>query len=605
MRSPNYRSQPPPTDSTDEPTFYVTGHSLGGAEAEDVAAQLQSTGITVNGVTTKVAVGGVTFAAPGVASLLGSGVLPIAPGLTNYVIATDAVGEFGTHVNGIAPLWPVNYLSNVLVANLAGGPITYVALEIATSHLLSTYGQALADTNRIPTNPITPSLTAADLLQTFNYIQSTYGTVSTAIASALVQLADDIKTRLSSTENSVASGLSQFEQSVVNMGNSLLQTYQNIVSSGTQSGPNLTTLHANIVNFLQQSGYYITQPGDTGSSIVSALSAGGAFNSIDAAALQRINAAFGVTDFSTPGILLHVPVTGSGNIGFFGGALPTVLQGQTLVFDPSNNTTYTVGASLDGHDSGALIIDRADFAGNYPTFAAGTYSNVSMQPNGTINVTLIEGDPVTLGNLAISPSGSSTLTLTDGTVISVPGNASPQIANTLLSTATPEAVLESYLQQLGATNADTAAALDTAHEAFLTEGPAAKTFTFGNGSTITLDQGTYASAGLGTFYTYSGYFTGFGATLTNAQGEVIGTLLLDPTTGAGTLTENGSLTETEGSYFGPAPTYTIPAGTSLHLTAPDPAVAPLQALTSYINELGATALSQPIYTPYNVNGQFE
>jgi hypothetical protein len=127
-------------------TYYVTGHSLGGAEAEYVAAEVPNIA------------GGVTFAAPGIANLLTS--VPAATlanlpkTLTNYLISTDPLGNnagSGAQVAHVVPLSPVEYLSNVMVAALSGGvaPLAYGALLIATSHSLSTYGQALADPNAV------------------------------------------------------------------------------------------------------------------------------------------------------------------------------------------------------------------------------------------------------------------------------------------------------------------------------------------------------------------------------------------------------------------------------------------------------------------------
>jgi hypothetical protein len=142
-------------------------------------------------------------------------------------------------------------------------------------------------------------------------------------------------------------------------------------------------------------------------------------------------------------------------------------------------------------------------------------------------------------------------------------------------------VLASYLQQLGATSDDTAAALNTAHEAFLTAAPATTTYTFGNGTTLTLDQGSYSLAG-------GGSLNPGAVSLTTATGEAIGTLSLDPTTGAGTLTG------LDGS------TYNIAGGTSLVLTAPDAGSSALQVLNSDISELGAVAPTPPTYTPYDL-----
>ncbi len=77
-------------------SFSVTGHSLGGAEAQDVAAALQ--------------LNGASFGAPGVASILTAGVSPNISGFTNYVIATDGIGldtaTSGAHIGSTQILPP-------------------------------------------------------------------------------------------------------------------------------------------------------------------------------------------------------------------------------------------------------------------------------------------------------------------------------------------------------------------------------------------------------------------------------------------------------------------------------------------------------------------
>jgi T5SS/PEP-CTERM-associated repeat protein len=161
-------------------TLFVTGHSLGGAEAEDVASTLN--------------LGGVTFAAPGVSSLISTAPIPADPALTDYVIAADPVGNYtglaGCHVGSVVTLPTVTYLSNILFGGLLGlltpgGPAAaYVGLAAATSHLLSSYGQALLDAGRIPFDPLSGSIFAfGDLASIYHNILNAYAgtTVQTAI----------------------------------------------------------------------------------------------------------------------------------------------------------------------------------------------------------------------------------------------------------------------------------------------------------------------------------------------------------------------------------------------------------------------------------------
>jgi hypothetical protein len=220
-----------------------------------------------------------------------------------------------------------------------------------------------------------------------------------------------------------------------------------------------------------QHGYYIGLPGDTAQSIVNALSANGAFNVPDAATLTRINAVFGV-DLSavSAGTLVHVSVDPYvGDFAPLGGPF-SPKAGQTLVFDPANNSLSSVGASLDGHDAGALIIDTP-LLGGFATFDSGTYSGVTMQPNGEVAVTLITPDGMTLGTLAINAStDAGTFTLSDGEAIAVPGGFAIHLTD---PAETPEQVLLSYLSELGVST--TSASLDAQDFGFLNPTGAAYT----------------------------------------------------------------------------------------------------------------------------------
>jgi hypothetical protein len=311
------------------------------------------------------------------------------------------------------------------------------------------------------------------------------------------------------------------------------------VARGANGGTNVTVS--------QKPGYYVPQPSDgstpdaIAASIAKALSSGGirasGGTSISGTTLEQINKVFNDASFTTGG-LVHVPISelsvSSGTSYSSSTLLPPLPQGEAYVFNPASQTVYTVGASLDGHDSGDLIVDVPGSNGKFPTFAPGTYSAVGLDANGSPQVTLT--DPrlsgLFLGTFDLDPS----LKLTDGTVINLPAPNWSTVTDPLPATAAPEQVLLSYLNQLGYTIS--AAQLDQDNTAFQTQAPPTTTYTFGNGSTITLDQGSYSSAGLSYAYALLGNFTptAFSATLTTALGETIRTLTLDPTTGAGTLT---------------------------------------------------------------------
>jgi hypothetical protein len=198
---------------------------------------------------------------------------------------------------------------------------------------------------------------------------------------------------------------------------------------------------------------------------------------LDGPTVERINAVFSDSSFTVGG-LVHVPAVPVASVSS-GVAPPVALppQGETDVFDPTNDTTYKVGASLDGHDSRALIIDTPVFGG-FATFGPGTYSGYDfayLQANGDVTVTLTSssgetsgtldpfGTPGALTTLAFNPStDAGVLTLSDGLQIPVPGGFAIHLTDPV---ETPEQVLLSYLSQLGAP--ETAAQLDQSNFNYL------------------------------------------------------------------------------------------------------------------------------------------
>jgi len=161
-------------------TLFVTGHSLGGAEAEDVADALD--------------VGGDTFAAPGVSNMLTAPPIqgPQTPAqiLTDYIITTDPVGNYatdtnssptpnGSHIGTVVPLQPIFYLSNILLAGLLSrvtkskSAALFTGLSAATSHLMYSYGQALVAAGLITKNTLSGStFVFGDLSEIYNNVQN-------------------------------------------------------------------------------------------------------------------------------------------------------------------------------------------------------------------------------------------------------------------------------------------------------------------------------------------------------------------------------------------------------------------------------------------------
>ena len=247
----------------------------------------------------------------------------------------------------------------------------------------------------------------------------------------------------------------------------ITQNYTAISSQITTLGAgNLTTLEKNLLSnaetTLIAAGYYVAQSDDTLASIASEFG-------VTTQTLQQINAPvadsalYNNGNISTGG-LVHVPIGAGtalslGDSGAISATLPALPSGEAYVLDPSSSTVYRVGASLDGSNSGALIVDVPSFGG-FDTFAAGTYSGVGLEANGDVDVSLVtaSGDP--LGTLTFNPStNAGTLTLADNFPFFV-GNLleSDNLAITLTGgqalnitdpAETPEQVLLSYLSELG------------------------------------------------------------------------------------------------------------------------------------------------------------
>jgi hypothetical protein len=227
-------------------------------------------------------------------------------------------------------------------------------------------------------------------------------------------------------------------------------------------------------------GYYITIPGDTAASITNTLNNKLPSSKITSDMLMRVNAVFGV-DLTVPtippGTLMHVPVSAF-NLVFEGFSRPT--PGTTLVYDPASTTICAVGASLDGHDDGALIVDTPVFAG-YTVFDKGSYSTINPQPNGTVQIGLIGTDGITLGTLLLNPAtGAGTVTLPNGGQVNVPAGAH-HLTNI---GGTAEATLLGYLGELGVST--NGAQLSQLNDALLN--PATAVPTLAQGTVFRLDD---------------------------------------------------------------------------------------------------------------------
>jgi hypothetical protein len=212
------------------------------------------------------------------------------------------------------------------------------------------------------------------------------------------------------------------------------------------------TIQSIVVPYLITQGYYVPQSGDTWSDI--ATLAGGNGVTISGTTLQNINAAFSDSSL-TAGGLVHVPVASTSVSS--GMSLPFLPQGKTYVFDATSGTTpsvYTVGASLDGSNSGALILDTAiSGVTGYPTFDQGTYSGISYNSSThTIGVTLVALSDDTLGTFYIdTATGGISFTAADGAIITPSGISNLHITLPSLAGLSPLQVLAGDFTEAGYT----------------------------------------------------------------------------------------------------------------------------------------------------------
>ena len=183
-------------------------------------------------------------------------------------------------------------------------------------------------------------------------------------------------------------------------------------------------------------GYYIPQlsDGSTEAAIAASITKQLKISGLTSAVLEQINAPFKDTSWTVGG-LVHVPIGAplTPTVGT-DKQLPKLPSGQTYIYDQSTKKVYNVGASLDGHDSGALIFDTSTL-NNYSTFAQGTYSGLTMQANGNVSVDVINPNGTALGTETFNP-------LADTVVATI--NNGVTTFNTLIGSGTASEVEDKF-----------------------------------------------------------------------------------------------------------------------------------------------------------------
>jgi hypothetical protein len=193
-------------------SIFLTGHSLGGAEAEAVAAATKLPGDT--------------FAAPGISNIVGS--VAVA-GFVNYIIAGDPVGDdlatagtAGGHIGAVKLLPAVVHVDHLLPLT-SGFNLAIDGLIFAfESHLLGTYSQAVHAANlgndplshKSPINGDTQFIDLAFLFPSLNgkvtrsiagggYVQSGTITAKTAAGTAHASVSETLNAGFSTAFTSM------------------------------------------------------------------------------------------------------------------------------------------------------------------------------------------------------------------------------------------------------------------------------------------------------------------------------------------------------------------------------------------------------------------
>ena len=425
------------------------------------------------------------------------------------------LGDFFVVIGGIALLADTDRSKALYKAlGIAGNVLAVggIVAQIGLNNNNSTAANALttACTNSITVfqaalSAFSSGLSSDPLSSQWSPVLSGVSSMLTSMAGALNSTTDaDFSSNVTASYNAI-NGL---EANYFSLYNAAVGSNSAVTSATVQQQDEASAF---LASSYQQSGYYVAQTGDTAQSIVSLISNGGiSANTIDTATLMRINAVFGVTTIAS-GTMVHVPVV-TGNTGDLSSfSSPS----KTYIFDVVNNALYAVGSSVDGHDRGALIIDRADSGGNYAIFDAGTYRSVTLQPNGAINVVLTTSSGLVLGTLSLPISGAASFTYPDGAVFALPTETNVHLTVPTTVTA-PIDILRGYFQQLG--TSITGSLLNTFHHSSLDPAPSTTPTVTSVVTKVddTHANVTYSSTGDGA--TIAGQTT---ATITNSSGQQV------------------------------------------------------------------------------------
>lgn len=421
--------------STDQ--IFVTGHSLGGAEAEAASVNIPRFA--------NLTLGGITFGAPGISGAAPNGKL------VDYVDFGDAVGNFDAKLNIGASYTPqsVTHVGKVEMVGSATNAEPLLreteAYHIITSIEKNPFFFAMLRGANVAVN----AFLVADLVAVAETQIPFHSLTSNYAPDLGLNIASDGTVFANGTVGPIAHptfGIDQLPSIPLAFASDVFSTggqLQQLSFTGTDGTSNLALFGAN-GSLLVDNGYN--------------------------AAGQLTNTILVNNDNSEIDTFFNVD----------GG--------------PLRDEQFTVGSTGQFRSVTANFVD-----GTFLTFDQNTYANPNYNSaTGVLEAGLLDAAGMSIATLAIdTTSGIDTLTLSDGYQIQIAEGSAHLAAPT--AGASAEQTLLGYLADLGV--AMNAAQLDAAHDVFLAEAgkPATHTFTFGNGHTITLDRGSYGFANLNSF----------------------------------------------------------------------------------------------------------
>ena len=403
--------------------IYLTGHSLGGEEAEYVEANASANNLNI--------AGGAVFAAPGVPNQ--TPINSYNANFTTYLDYGDALGNFvptdGSHVGD------VQYVGNALAPTIEdnlpllgpGGGAEAVGMALS-DHVLSNYandfGVTLASTSQSPSDSGAADITEMSSLYGVPLFGGT-GSSSPQDVNGSLSVNGEL---LTANSGSVSLGLPDGQTSLVLDGNG--QTTS--VSPNTQvvidGSSDTVTTGSGAYLFANGTGDTLTASNDTiGFGTNASATIDGSSNTLTCSAGDTLTASGNTIDLGN-----DLTLAASGNSDTFNLGTGSTLNdtGAGSVIDASGSTVDLSGSSsatLNGNDNtwNGMAFDTFTANGNDNTLNVGVINTVTDTGTGNTLDSLWGVDNINFGNdvsATVTGHGGNTLTCSAGDTLTASGN---------------------------------------------------------------------------------------------------------------------------------------------------------------------------------------